>query len=186
MALGIFGGGLDRLTPEAGVFQRLKKFVGILALLFGIYFLMGTVIIRGVVLPPASEWMPAGGSGNPGESSEIIRWETDLEAGLARAIAEGKPVLIDTWATWCVNCKVLEKETFAHPDVVAESRRFVPLKIQLEKSDSPETREFMNRFGWKTYSLPTTLLLDSSGETRHALKGVVGPEEMITRMREVR
>lgn len=185
IVLGIFGGGLDRLTSESAFFPRLKKLVGVVALLLGIYFLMGTVIINGLILPPASEWLPvSSGTGSPSEKT-LIPWETDLEAGLARAQAEGKPVLIDTWATWCVNCRVLEKKTFSKASVAAEAERFIPLKIQLEKSDSPMTREFMTRFGWKSYSLPTTLILDSSGMTRFTLRGVIGPDELIAKMREV-
>lgn len=184
LALGIFGGGLDRLTSESGLFARLKKFIGVLAFLFGVYFLMGTVVTEGLLLPPASRWLPVSSAEDP--AGEQIPWETDLEAGLARARAEGRPVLIDTWATWCVNCKVMEKKTFAHPDVITEARRFAPLKIQLETAGALETKAFMARFGWKMYSLPTTVLVNSSGETAATLKGVVGPTEMIAHMRRVR
>jgi len=186
LALGIFGGGLDRLGSDSTFFHRLKKFVGVIAILFGIYFLMGTVLISGVLLPPASQWLPVSGGNPSGESHDLIPWQTDLETGLAGARAEGKPVLIDTWATWCVNCRVLDKKTFGNPEVASEAERFVPLKIQLEKADSPETKAFMERFGMKLYSLPTVLLLDSSGRTKAVLKGVTGPDDMLTEMKKVR
>jgi len=184
LVLGVFGGGFDRLTPDSSMFHRLKKLVGVVAFLFGLYFLMGTVIVQGVILPPLSQWLPASTASRSETADNLIPWMTDLDAGLQKAAAENKPVLIDTWATWCVNCKVLEKKTFNHPDVVAEARDFIPLKIQLETAGTPETRAFMERFGWKTYSLPTTLILNSSGETVHTLRGVVDPEEMIARMRD--
>jgi len=185
VAFGVFGGGLDRLTPEAKFFLRLKKFAGILAFLVGIYLLLGTIITRGLILPPASEWLPGVGVSLSKTEAKSINWETDLEAGLARAKTQGKPVLIDTWATWCANCKVLDRKTFENPDVAAEASRFVSLRIQLETAGSPVTRDFMARFGLKHYSLPTTLLLDSSGKVRRALPGVVGPEEMIAEMRKI-
>ncbi len=93
--------------------------------------------------------------------------------------------MIDTWATWCVNCKILEKKTFGNQKVADEAQRFVALKVQLENSDTPITREFMARFGLKYYSLPTTLLLDSSGNVKRILQGVVEPDEMIMEMRKV-
>ncbi|MBN1212945.1 MAG: thioredoxin family protein [candidate division Zixibacteria bacterium] len=185
VALGVFGGGLDRLTPEARFFPRLKKYVGILALLVGLYFLAGTLVMQGLILPPAANWLTLPDGTLSTSEKSLIDWDTDLEAGLERARLENKPVLIDTWATWCANCRVLDKKTFGNPEVAAEAARFVSLKIQLETAGSPQTKEFMARFGLKHYSLPTTLLMDSSGEVRRVLQGVVGPEDMLTEMKKI-
>jgi thiol:disulfide interchange protein DsbD len=184
VAFGVFGGGLDRLTPESTFFPRLKKLLGILALLLGIYLLGGTVLRSGLILPPASEWLPAASGGSA--ETTLIPWKTDLEAGLEQARLEGKPVLIDTWATWCVNCRVLDRKTFGNTAVAAEATRFYPLKIQLEKAGSDETKAFMQRFGLKHYSLPTTILLDASGKVAKVMQGVVEPDDMIAEMRKVR
>jgi len=185
-AFGVFGGGLDRLAPEAKFFPRLKKFLGVLAMLAGLYLLIGTMITRGFILPPAAQWLPVVGEGRTAAEESLIPWTTDLEAGMELARAEGKPVLIDTWATWCVNCRVLDKKTFGNPAVAAEAERFIPLKIQLESAGTQITKDFMARFGLKHYSLPTTLLLDSSGKVQRILQGVIGPGEMIAEMRKVK
>jgi len=182
---GVFGGGMDRLTPRSPFFPRLKKFLGVLALVIGIALLVGVLVSTGVVLPDLARRLPAAGAAAPPQ--HLIAWETDLPRGLARAQGEGKPVVIDTWATWCANCRVLEKKTFGNPDVAAKvAERFVPIKVQLESADSEATRAFMARFGMSHYSLPTTLLLDSQGTVRRVLRGVVGPDEMIAALAGVR
>jgi len=186
LALGVFGGGLDRLTPESPFFLRLKKYVGILALIVGVYLIGGTLLSQGLILPAASQWLPVSAGGAPPEEKSLIAWETDLESGLNKAKAENKPVIIDTWATWCINCKVLEKKTFGKDEVAAEAERFVPIKVQLETADSPEAKKFLERFGLKHYSLPTTLILDSKGKVLKILQGAVGPEEMIAEMQRAR
>lgn len=185
LVLGVFGGGFDRLTPESGFFLRLKKLVGIAALLMAFYLLGGTILRSGLILPPAAEWLPAGSGVVGAAETALIPWDSDLESALARAQAEGRPVLIDTWATWCVNCKILEKKTFNNPAVAAAARRFQPIKVQLENSNTPITKDFMARFGLKHYSLPTTLLLDSSGKVQRILQGVVAPDEMIAALQAI-
>jgi thiol:disulfide interchange protein DsbD len=184
LALAVFGGGFDRLAPESGFFPRLKKFIGMLSFLAAVYLLFGLMLSGGFIHPPMHHWWPGGGTSTAVQQAHID-WQEDLETGLAAAKRQNKPVLIDTWATWCVNCRVLEKETFGHPDVVAAAERFVPIKVQLEKADSPQTRAFMERFGLKQYSLPTTLMLDSDGRVQKVLPGVIGPDDMIEQMQQV-
>lgn len=185
ISFGVFGGGLDRLSNESAFFDRLKKLLGVLAFVVGIYLLLGMMISQGFILEPASRWLGNVNVSGVLEVEEPIEWETDLEQGLAQARADGKPVLIDTWATWCANCRVLEETTFHDPDVAAEAKRFQAIKVQLEKSNTPITRDFMQRFGLRHYSLPTTLLLDSEGKVRKIMQGVVKPDEIIAEMQKV-
>lgn len=186
LSYSIFGGGFDRLTKESKFFDRLKKFVGLLAFLISIYFLLSSLLVSGWVLPENLKWLSVDQNNSDTTNLNLIKWNNDLEMGLDEAKEKGKPVLIDTWATWCINCKVLEEKTFDHPMIVNEvKKRFYPLKIQLEKSDSPETKVFMKKFGLKTYSLPTTLLLDSDGMVKKILVGVLEPEELKAEMDKV-
>jgi thiol:disulfide interchange protein DsbD len=186
LAFGVFGGGLDRLSPESGFFLRLKKLLGVIAFLIGVYLLLGTMLMQGFVLPPASSWLPVSAGGTASAETHLIDWGTDLDAGLAQAKSESKPVLIDTWATWCANCRVLDKKTFNNPEVAAEAERFVSLKIQLENANSQITKDFMEQFGLKHFSLPTTLLLNQNGSVRKVMQGFVGPDQMIEEMRKVK
>jgi thiol:disulfide interchange protein DsbD len=177
---------VDRLTPETGFFLRLKKFLGLTALLVGAYLLLALLFTEGFILPALTGRFPGTDSSAIAETTGITGWVNDLETGLSQAKAEGRPVIIDTWATWCANCRVLEKKTFRNAEVGREAARFVPIKVQLEKENSPETVAFKNRFGLKTYSLPTTLLLGSDGRVSKILIGVVEPDEFIAQLRLVR
>jgi thiol:disulfide interchange protein DsbD len=185
MAFAVFGGGLDRLSAESGFFARVKKFLGIIAFLIGAYLLIGSMLVDGFILPPAQQWLSTGGVVTSLNKPDLIDWETDLQAGLERAAREGKPILVDTWATWCVNCRVLDSKTFHNPVVADEAKRFVAIKVQLETAGSEITKDFTGRFGLKQFSLPTTLLLDAKGNVIHTMTGVVEPEEMLAEMRKV-
>ncbi len=57
--------------------------------------------------------------------------------GLAVAQREGKPVLIDMWATWCKNCLTMDKTTLVDPSVKAALDGFVKIKFQAESGRIP-------------------------------------------------
>jgi len=184
IAFGVFGGGMDKLTAESGFFPRLKKYLGVIALLIGAYLLLGLLFSEGFILPSMAGRFVSGGT-EVTEASGITGWETDLEAGLSRAKAEGKPVIIDTWATWCANCKELDRKIFHNSEVVREAARFIPIKVQLESEKSPQTKAFKERFGLKTYSLPTTLLLGQDGTVRRIIPGVMEPAEFVAELKKI-
>ncbi len=52
-----------------------------------------------------------------------------MDAALARARAEHRPVMIDFFAEWCAACKELDRETYVAPGVVDEAERFVRIKV---------------------------------------------------------
>ena len=81
----------------------------------------------------------------------------DLEGAMKRAIAENKPLVIDFWATWCKNCKVMDNTTFADPTVKAALDRTIFFKYQAENPTDPETRKVLKHF--RSIGLPTYVLL---------------------------
>ena len=92
-------------------------------------------------------------------------WHASLDEGLATAQREGKPVLVDLWATWCKNCLTMDKTTLADPEVKTSLDGYVKVKFQAERPDEPPAREVMARF--KAIGLPTYVILrplNSRGE----------------------
>ena len=55
----VFSGGFDRLTHDSTNFQRAKRAFGLIAFIFGTYFLVGHLIIKGFILPLFSTTTPA-------------------------------------------------------------------------------------------------------------------------------
>ena len=91
-----------------------------------------------------------------------IPWVPYSEQALADAKREGKSVIIDTYADWCIPCKELDKLTFTDAEVKKEAERFVTLKLDLTSNDpNSEAGKARQRFGIR--GVPTVLFLDATG-----------------------
>ncbi|MGC8785295.1 MAG: protein-disulfide reductase DsbD [Armatimonadota bacterium] len=111
-----------------------------------------------------------------------IAWQPYSEAVLQQAVAEGKPVVIDFYADWCLPCKELEANTFSDPRVAQAFDGVVALKADLTRDEEPSVRELKNRF--KIVGVPTIVFLDSSGREREELRLVQfePPDAFLKRM----
>lgn len=91
---------------------------------------------------------------------KIVKNLPDFHDKLAAANAEGKTVMLDLYADWCVACKEFEKYTFPKPIVQKALRDTVLLQIDLT-DNTPESLEFQEAFG--VLGLPTIMFFDKSG-----------------------
>lgn len=171
----VFSGGFDRLTHESTTFQRAKRAFGIVAFIFGTYFLVGHLMIKGFILPPLSATV----SDQPVSAAEKIDWVMSEEEGLRQARASGKVAIIDFWAEWCAACKEFDKFTYADPSVIRESQRFVNIKIDSTKSDDPKVKQLWEKY--RVVGLPTIVFISKDGTVLRdkTISGFVNAKEFL-------
>ncbi len=142
----IAGAGLASLPKPGPWMVRVKQAFGVL--------ILGTAVYYGYL----SYELFANRFVDPKDVSASVEeqlkagWTSSLAEGLARAEKEGKPVLIDMWATWCKNCLTMDKTTLANPAVTAALDGYVKIKVQAEQPDEPPAVDLMKRF--KAVGLP--------------------------------
>jgi len=91
---------------------------------------------------------------------EVVKNLDDFEQKLAAANAQGKSVMVDLYADWCVACKEFEKYTFPDTQVVDALSNTVWMQIDL--TDNTATNiAFQEHFS--ILGLPTILFFDSQG-----------------------
>jgi thiol:disulfide interchange protein len=88
-------------------------------------------------------------------------WTPSLAEGLAAAEREGKPVLIDMWATWCKNCLTMDKTTLENAEVKTALAGYIKVKFQAEDPDSSPAKDVMRKFD--AVGLPTYVILRPKG-----------------------
>ena len=140
----LIGGGLASLPRPGRWMVHIKRAFAVFMLATATYYGYQAHTIRA----------PRAG----GESQGIANgWITSLEAGLAQARREHKPVLIDTWATWCRDCIVMDRTTLADAAVNARLDGFVKIKYLSERPDESPVSEVLDRLG--VIGFPTYIAL---------------------------
>jgi thiol:disulfide interchange protein DsbD len=108
----------------------------------------------------------------------------DIDDLLAAARAAHRPVLIDFSADWCAACRILDRETYSSPSVIAEAGRFVTVRVDASRDDATAA-DLAARFGIN--ELPTVVFTSSRGDVLVSprIRGVVGARRFVGELRRV-
>ncbi len=147
----IAGAGLASLPKPGPWMVRVKQAFGVL--------ILGTSLYYGYLAYElfSSRWVEAGAVASSVEDMVKEGWHPTLAEGLAVAEREGKPVLVDMWATWCKNCLTMDKTTLVDPTVKQALEGYVKVKFQAEQPDESPAVEVMKRFN--AVGLPAYVIL---------------------------
>ena len=152
----VAGAGLTFLPKPGPWMVRVKQAFGV--------FILGTAVYYGYLSYGlfSQRWV------NPEEVATSVQelldegWHASLSQGLQAAAAEGKPVLVDVWATWCKNCLTMDQTTLRDPDVEAALEDYVKIKFQAEDLGAAPASDVMERF--EAFGLPTYAILRAGGD----------------------
>ncbi len=113
---------------------------------------------------------------------EGIVWESYSPEKIEMAAQNGKPVIIDFYADWCIPCLELERMTFTDQDVIEATEDMVRLKVDLTNFDSPESEALRRQYN--IAGVPTIVFIDSNGnEVQQArVVGFMRPNEFLRRV----
>ncbi len=147
----IAGAGLTFMPRPGPWMVRVKQAFGV--------FILGTAVYYGYLSYGlfSQRWV------DPELVAESVQelidegWYPSLAQGLAAAEAEGKPVLVDVWATWCKNCLTMDRTTLKAAGVQAALDDYVKVKFQAEDLGVPPARQVMERF--EAIGLPAYAIL---------------------------
>jgi thiol:disulfide interchange protein DsbD len=157
LAGGAYLGFVERSGRDRRGFRALKWAVGLTAILTGSILL----------------------ASRPSGAPDWIPYHPDR---LAEARAEGKPVLLDFYADWCIPCHEMDLRTFSDPRVIETSRQFVTLKADMTRTGSPEVQKLVENFS--IVGVPTYIFIGRDGRELTGLRriGFVPADEFLALM----
>ncbi|TYK65834.1 protein-disulfide reductase DsbD [Colwellia echini] len=94
-------------------------------------------------------------------SFTMIETVSELDAAVSTANQQGKTVMVDLYADWCIACKEFEKYTFVDAQVQQSLSNTVWIQVDMTDFDSANNAEFVERFN--VLGLPSILFFDLQG-----------------------
>ncbi len=136
--------GISMLPKPGAWMRRVKQALGVLIALLAAYYLW----------TGASLFMASQKPGGDGLEASFAA----LDAALAKSKEDGRPLMVDFWASWCKNCEAIEATTFKSHEIVSALEAFHVVKFQAENPDGPKLKPLLGKLG--VAGLPSYLVLE--------------------------
>ncbi|MEO6696587.1 MAG: protein-disulfide reductase DsbD [Gammaproteobacteria bacterium] len=182
----IYMGALDRMAPDATGWRKLWKGVGFVMLVYGAALIVGAASGGKDVFQPLQGLM-ASSKGEASSRSALafkpVKGIEQLQNEIAAASAQGRPVMLDFYADWCVACKELEKFTFSDLGVQQALSGVVLLRADVTANDELD-KALLKQLG--LIGPPSILFFDPNGQERaeYRLIGFLNAEKFLAHVRK--
>jgi thiol:disulfide interchange protein DsbD len=162
---------LDSLPAGAKPALKFWKGIGVMMVVVGLAMLIGALSNAKSPLQPLSGLVAAASNSQQQHNNlnfQPIKSIAELEDALKNA--QGKPVMLDFYADWCVACKELEQFTFSDPRVQSALKDTLLLQVDVTNNTNDD-KALMQRFN--LFGPPGILFFNANATEETHLK-VVG------------
>jgi len=121
------------------------------------------------------------------EAHQFVKIETlaDLQIAITQANSQGKTVMLDLYADWCIACKEFEKYTFSDKSVQKALANSMLLQIDLTDTGAKQNIALMEHFS--VFGLPSILFFNLEGKelSQQRVTGFMGAGEFSAHVRAI-
>ncbi|HTT07548.1 MAG TPA: protein-disulfide reductase DsbD [Gammaproteobacteria bacterium] len=186
LTAGVFMGTFTH-TAHSGGGRQTAKALGLALSLYGVLMLVGVATGGQDPFHPLQKFSLASGAAasaaRPTPVFTPVHGSDELKSALTQAA--GKPVMLDLYADWCVECKRLERETFTDQTVQKALQGAVLLRADVTANDATD-QSLLKDLG--LFGPPAILFFDGEGRERRTsrLQGFVEPAPFIKHLDNAR
>lgn len=165
--------------------KKLCKVLGILFLVYGILILIGAASGANSVLKPLANLNTGKAVSQQSLAFVKVKSMQEIQSKIAAANAEGKTVMLDYYADWCVVCNELEAFTFPDTAVQAALSDVVLLKADVTANNADDKAMLAN---YSLFGPPAILFFDKQGNESkaHRLIGFINASDFIKHINDLK
>ncbi|MHB8253309.1 MAG: protein-disulfide reductase DsbD [Acidiferrobacter sp.] len=183
MIVAVYVGAFDSVAPGISGWRRLGKGAGLVLFAYGLALGSGALLGGSNIRAPWHQLRSFSGTHARAPVS-AFRTVTSLSAfQAALTAARGRPVLVDFWATWCLDCKAMDTVTFASPRVQQMLATMALIRVDVTQHNAA-TQRVLHKFG--LFGPPAILLFNAKGRLAGRYPGYEGPTTLLRRLDAVR
>ncbi len=156
----VYLGAFDRMERGVSGWTRLSKGAGLIVFIYGVMLIIGAAAGGSDPQRPLQGVLGAGGAAPAAEALEFTPVKGVEGVRQAMARAEGQPIMLDFYADWCVDCKIMERRVFTDAGVQSALAGVVLLRADVTANDEAD-RELLRQLG--LFGPPAILFFDANG-----------------------
>ncbi len=180
-AMGLFS------APNQKIASRFNHGLSAIFFIYGVILLIGAAMGHNNPLQPL--YIPKALIANAQNENVTTHFksvadEKEVNNAINDAKGKNKIVMLDFYAKWCISCKLMENNTFNHPEVVKALENFVTLKADVTENDKI-AKNLEQKF--QVIAPPTFLFFDATGKEleKYRIVGEMGPKEFLAHLNTV-
>lgn len=175
----IFMGGFDRAKST---FMKFKKSICIFVFIYSTLLITGFASGATDVSKPLQNIISQKNNNTMDNKEISFKYAKNLKELKDIIHSSKKPVMIDFWATWCVNCKELEN-VFQDDEVKKKLFEFELVKIDVTNSNN-DNKEMMKEFG--VYGPPALIFFKDGVELKNKqIVGLITAKDFLQHIKEI-
>jgi thiol:disulfide interchange protein DsbD len=150
---------VDALPHNAGGWHKLLKGIGLFALLLGVAYLIGALSGARDILRPLGNISRAETQATASLQFSRVKDIAELDQRIAQA--QGKVVMLDFYADWCISCKEMERFAFSDAEIKAKLNSVLLLQADVTANNEAD-QAMLKRYG--LFGPPGILFFDAQGK----------------------
>ncbi|MDX5976197.1 protein-disulfide reductase DsbD [Vreelandella alkaliphila] len=165
---------------------KARQTLGLMLLAWGIALVIGAAQGGSNPLRPLTVSSSSTDSGTPQATLAFQQVDelSALETALSEAASAQQPAFVNFTADWCISCKLMERDVFPDPNVVAALNDFRLIEVDVTNTDA-QSRELLNRFN--LFGPPSLLFFSQGEEVRDArIQGEITATQLVQHLEALR